>query len=673
MNSKRRKALLVLVAVIMAMGMQTVPGEKILGADNRVYGDTMVVSADVIGDPSAMQGDKSVVVTFEIENKQSGTFTFDGAELSVSGNDVTIKGSPTGSNSLNQGQTSNISFYLDVGKNAETGGHTMYLTLKNGSTTVFYGSVGNFTIYEKLATTGSGGSVAAADISQTIKPAGGFASGQDNTLSLEVFNNGNTAIKNAELTLTLPDGLSINNASNSASFGFISIGSKRTASFPITVDDDAASKNYGITAELTGLNSGNSAVSIKKTFYVPVNGSGSSLKNAAITNINIPNQVIGGDDFTLTFDVQNQNKGALKNVKVNVEVPEGLLNKTKSTFVESSIPAASSKNYSVTLFAADGAKEKSYPIKIALSSSTAKDAAEEVLQYASVYVNGANGEKTPQLMVDSYSYGGTYVQAGDSFLLDLGLYNTSNTHAISNIKVTVSSEDGTLIPVNSSNSFFIDKLAKKAHTQQSLRLAVKPAAEQKTTSLTVDMAYEDGAGNAFTSKDIISIPVMQETRLSVDDIVAPPELYPGMQTGLSVQFYNRGKTTLNNLRVNAEGNFDTQESTSYYVGNMESGKSDSYDFSFIPRQAGTMEGKLTFTYEDASGNEQVLEKPFSFQVMEEMPAPDDGAPPDQQGGKTKERLPWIIGGGAVSLAVVGIIVFKKLRKRKKIREMEIDE
>jgi hypothetical protein len=106
---------------------------------------------------------------------------------------------------------------------------------------------------------------------------------------------------------------------------------------------------------------------------------------------------------------------------------------------------------------------------------------------------------------------------------------------------------------------------------------------------------------------------------------------------------------------------------------MESGKSDSYDFSFIPRQAGTMEGKLIFTYEDATGNEQVLEKPFTFQVMEQMPAPDNGVPPDDQGGKSGGKLPLIIGGVVALLVAIGVIVFKKLRKKKKIREMEIDE
>ena len=289
-------------------------------------------------------------------------------------------------------------------------------------------------------------------------------------------------------------------------------------------------------------------------------------------------------------------------------------------------------------------------------------------------MSGVSGAKTPQLMVDNYSYGGTHVQAGDEFLLELGLYNTSGTHTISNIKVTVSSEDGVIIPMNSSNSFYIDKLGKKERTGEVLYLSVKPDAEQKTTPLTIEMSYEDGSGNAFTSKDIISIPVMQETKLEVDDIIAPPELYAGMQSGVSVQFYNTGKTTLNNLRVTAEGDFDTPESTSYFVGNMESGKSDTYDFGFIPRKGGNLEGKIIFSYEDASGDVQILERPFSFQVMDEMPVFEEGMPMDKgDGAAGGSKMLWIVLGILALLTGGGIFAWKKIRKKKRNQEMEIDD
>lgn len=677
MKSRRRKALLVIIATVMALGLQTIPFWTGSGDGGCVYGGLMLVTSKVVGNAAAVQGDEDAVVTIQVENKENGSFTFDSAELSLSSmNSISISGGSTGTITLAQGQKANLIFYLDVNRYATAGTRSMSLTLRNAGTMVHSnGALGKLAIYEKVAAGNiSGNSVAALDIIHTTNPEGGFSSGQDNTLILEVINNGSTIVNNTMLTLTMPDGLSPANASNSENLGYVAIGSRREVSFPIAVDDEAESKSYAITAELTGLSYNNTAVSVKKTFYVPVNGSGTSIKNAEITNIIAPDQVSGGDEFTLSFDVKNRNSAPLKNVRVTVEVPDGLLNNTRTSFIESSIPASGSRNYSVTMFAADGAKEKAYSIKISLTSSSSSESKNEVMQYASVYVSGAGSEKTPQLMVDDYSYGGSFVQAGDEFLLKLGLFNASGSRSISNIKVTVNSEDGAIIPVNSSNSFYIEKLGKKERIDQAMMLSVKPNAEQRTTPLTVEMAYEDGSGNAFTSKDIISIPVMQETRLEVDDVIAPPGLFAGMQTGVSVQFYNMGKTTLNNLRVTAEGDFDTPESTSYFVGNMESGKSDTYDFSFIPRQGGTMEGKIIFTYEDAAGDQQVLERPFSFEVQAEMPAFDEGMPPEdftEQGGGGKAL--WIVLGVLVLLAGAGIFTWRKIRRKKIRKEMEIDE
>ena len=676
MNSRRRKISLILLAVIMSLGVQAFPAVSHFGQGSEVYGATIVKSG-VMGNASAVQGDQDVAVSIEVQNKDNADFTFDSAALKLEyPNNITISGGSTGTITLKKGEKTTITFYFDVGRFANAGARGMSLTLRKDGVSVHENqSAGMFRIYEKLGTPvdDKGNYVAALEISHVIKPEGGFSSGQGNTLLIEVNNFGNTVVKNAEIALTLPEGLSIYNASNSASLGSLSENASREVSFPISVSDDAVSKTYAITAKLTGLNYSNAAVSAEKTFYIPVNGSGVSVKNAEITNISVPSDVGGGDEFTLSFAVENNNSADLKNVKVNVEIPDGLLNKSRNTFIESSIQAGSSKNYSVTLFAADGAKDQTYTLKISLSSSASTESTAAVTQYASVYVSGGNGEKTPQLMVDNYNYGGTFVQAGDEFLLELGLLNTSNSRAISNIKVTVSSEDGTIIPVNSSNSFYVEKLGKKERVDQAMMFTVKPGAEQKTTPLTVDMAYEDGSGNAFTSKDVISIPVMQETRLEVDDVIAPPELYAGMQSGVSVQFYNMGKTILNNLRVTAEGDFDTPESTSYFVGNMESGKSDTYDFGFIPRKGGTMEGKIIFTYEDAAGDQQVLERPFSFEIQAEMPAMEEMPPEDAaaEGGVGKKA--WIALGAVAGLVAIGIFVWRKIRKKKLHREMEIDE
>jgi len=520
-------------------------------------------------------------------------------------------------------------------------------------------------IEERLAYNG------AVDFTHSISPKDGFTPGSDNSISFEAFNKGNTTIRNAEFNITLPDGMWVNNASNVINVGYMSVGGKQTRTYPISVDESLGGKTYPITIKITGVDMSGDNVSVEKTFYIPVIGEKTGkFKDLSIQNISVPAEVAADQDFTLSFVVKNEGTVIVKNAKVSATLPEGLLNKSTAMFAQDSIAPGESKTYSVTMYA-QKASNSSYPIKISVEPLSASDGdAGNIAQYVSVFAKGkGDSVKTPQLMIDQYSYGGNYVMAGKEFFLNLGLYNTS-TVMLSNIKITVSSEDGTFVPVDSSNAFFVDSIDSKDHFSKTLHLSAKPAAEQKTTALRVSMAYEDGDGNSFTAEDIVSIPVMQELRLMVDEIVPPYECYSGQMGASQIQFYNMGKTTLNNLKVNAEGDFDIMESNSYYAGNMEGGKSDSYSFTFIPRQVGPMAGKVIFSYEDAAGNPVVYEAPFVFQVVD-MPVWED--PYMQQ--EEEKALPWalIIFGIAVVLLVVGILIWRKIRKIKLHKKLEIQD
>ncbi|MDR2771273.1 MAG: cell adhesion protein, partial [Clostridiales Family XIII bacterium] len=135
---------------------------------------------------------------------------------------------------------------------------------------------------------------------------------------------------------------------------------------------------------------------------------------------------------------------------------------------------------------------------------------------------------------------------------------------------------------------------------------------------------------------------------------------------------NTGKAQLRNLRVTAEGNFDAVEATSYYAGNMASGANDRYSFSFIPREEGTLNGKILFTYDDPAGDEQTTEKAFSYEVRTQMQE-DPGLFPQEAQEAPKSRMPLYIGGGAV-LVLAALLFLRRTLKRRRMRlETEIDD
>ncbi|MDD2215411.1 MAG: hypothetical protein PHR60_02860 [Eubacteriales bacterium] len=676
-SSLARKALAYMLTLFLLFGIASIPGivNQVCATEN------IRVKIEQTGGYFATQGDKGVPLKVRVTNNSGGIVSFNAVTgLSQSSGALTEPNLNEGIVTLNDGQSTELIFSINVSNTAAAETHMISIILidmgaKSGE--VLRSKTVSMQISKKSTVPPSdysGNYLPAADLTHSLSPGDAIMAGVNNELTLSFSNKGNTLMKDTKVTLVLPEGISINNASSSLSVGYISIGDMKTVVFPLTADTDLESRNYPITVRISFYDYGNNAQSIEQTLYIPVQATGrASIDNVAITEINLPRQAASGDDFTLSFRVENRGTGDTGKLKIYTEAPEGLANRTQNVFLESGISKGNGKAYSVTYFSQEEAAEKNYPIKIVVEPASGKDG-EGIFQYAGVFIKrvGSGTIKTPQLMVSDYSYGGTFVQAGDEFRLHLGLNNTSASHDLQNIKVTLDSSDGTFIPVQSSNSFYIDQIGRKETVGYSLYLSVKPDAPQKTTSVNVTMSYEDSSGNGYTSTDIISIPVMQETRLVVDDIIPPPELYTGMQNGVNIQFYNMGKTTLNNLRIRADGDFDTMESSSYYVGNMEPGVSDSYNFSFIPRNTGLMEGKVIFSYEDASGNEQVYEKEFGFEIIEMPFYPEEPYPID---GEETEKVPWIpiVIGIAVLGAGGGYFIFRRRRRKKIHEELEIDE
>lgn len=671
------------LALLVILGAMGVPGalHPAFAAENPQ------VKIEQTGGFFATQGDRNVPLLVRVTNNSNSKVSFSPATgLSQTSGALTEPNPNTGTVLLESGQSTDLVFSINVSDSAAAETHLITVTLMDkgdNAGQVLRSKTVSVQVGKKISSpvTGNPDSyLPAADMVHSLSPGDSIIAGANNTFTLAFTNRGNTAMRDTKVILTLPEGITVNNGSSTLSVGFVSIGDTKTVAFPLTADSSLVSKNYPITVRLvfsvvvkSGEESQLVEQTIEQTLYVPVSGSGGSAANVAITSISLPMQAASGDDFTLSFRVENRGSGDTGKLKIYTESQDGLPNKTQNVFLEQGIAKGESKVYTVTYFSEASAAEKNYPIRIVVEPASGGKEGESVSQYAGIFIKriGSGSIKTPQLMVTSYTFGGSYVQAGDEFRLNLKLSNTSGSHDLQNIKITVDSTDGTFIPVQSSNSFYIDKIARKGSADHSMTLSVKPDAAQKTTSVNLNMSYEDMAGNAYTASDVISIPVMQETRLVVDDIIAPPELYTGMQTWLNIQFYNMGKTILSNLRIRAEGDFDTVESSTYYVGNMDSGRSDSYSFSFIPRAAGPMDGKVIFTYEDASGNEQSFEKEFNFQIMDMPMMPEEPFPPMEE---PQGNVPWIpIGIGTAVFAAAAVFLIRRHRKKKIHKEMSIDE
>lgn len=645
--------------------------------ENISYADVPQVSATLTSDSMSGSQGSNVSVTYNVKNERSEAIVVKDIKLSILGSTVDYAGTVT----ISANSEASVNFRIRIDKNESLGRSDMRFMAKvfKADTTTLLGDListtDSFTVYEKFATDGHEvGWVAAVDVSHSINPTTGFEKGQNNKLTLTLYNYGNSVIKNGVVRLTLPEGLSINNGSNQANIGYISTGQRQTVEFSIAVDDNAQSKNYPIEVAVQGQDFMRAEAKFSKTIYVPVIGEGKEdIKNDLnIANVTAPSVVAEKTTFNVGFSVTNNGKKKLRGIKITAEPVEGLLNRSRNIFIDN-FEAGQTKRYSITYYAQEAKEGKSCAIKInAESTTTDSKNTSQVSQYAVVTVDGGStdGAKKPQLMVDNYTYGGTAVQAGGHFMLNLGIMNTSS-QTLSNIKVSVTDENGIFVPARGSNSFFIDSIKGKAHYTKSMAFDVKPQAEQKTTPMTVKITYETKGGDPLESSDVIAIPVTQRTRLVVDDFVPPQEAYVGMPVSCELQFYNMGKTVLNNLKINCSGEFDITQSNSYYAGNMEGGKSDTYSFTVVPREAGTVTGTVSFNFEDSEGESQIIEVPFEFEATKEMPI-DDGNDKNQD---QQKKVPWslIIFSALVVVAIVATVVVKKIRKKKMDKALEIDD
>lgn len=520
-----------------------------------------------------------------------------------------------------------------------------------------------------------------------VIPQNGLEAGHVNVVNIKAKNQGNSILSDVKLAIGgLPEGVTLSNQTVKQSVDSMRISDEKKAEYRLFIKDTVKGGNYPITISAEGRLPNNSGFSTEETVYLNIKGTETEKQkgNLVIRNVKVPANAKAGADFDLSFEVANIGNGEAKNIKVSAEATEGIVNKTRGIFVEESISSGTSKKYTVTFFSNTKTEPKNYPIKINVEPLSVKEGEEGIVansQYAGIYIFGGGekkeegekneGVKNPQIMIENYDFGGIDVKAGEEFVLGLTLVNTSQK-ALRNIKVSLSADEGTFVPVNTSNSFFIDSMSPKQRVKKQIRFSTKPSAAQQTFGLSVDMAYEDVKGNALSAKDMISVPVVQKTKLNIGEVnIAKEGVFVGQLTPASVTFYNVGKTVLSNLIIRAEGDFELEDKNGYFVGNMETGKSDSYDFNFIPMELGEAKGRIVFSYEDISGAPQTITKEFVINAME-MPVMEEDVdlPPEEPDNRHLK-----IGGGiaVVLLLLLAGIAAKKQYNKKREEELTIDE
>ena len=287
---------------------------------------------------------------------------------------------------------------------------------------------------------------------------------------------------------------------------------------------------------------------------------------------------------------------------------------------------------------------------------------------------------TAILLLAGYELNPQQVTAGQEFDLTLKIRNTSDK-AVSDVKSTLTEANSTITPVNSTSSFFIDKIAAGETVNYTMHLKAESTAGILPVSLTLANAFVQEK-TAKTSSDTFTIPVKQVANLSLDAPNYSVDTMAGDSFNLTMNLYNKGKSILYNVSVRLESD-SLKADENYYAGNMDSGSNKSYDVMVTPVDgfSGMAEGDIVVSYEDADGNVTEKRTPISVNVV----SYDYGE--DNMDGMIEDDMPtdampestgfpswaWFVIGGVVIAAgaIVAVVVVRK-RKKAKVDDDEMD-
>ncbi|MEW5921523.1 MAG: hypothetical protein AB1796_11380 [Bacillota bacterium] len=298
---------------------------------------------------------------------------------------------------------------------------------------------------------------------------------------------------------------------------------------------------------------------------------------------------------------------------------------------------------------------------------------------------------TPRVLISKYTLSEEKILAGNVVTLKLFIENT-HTRPVQNIKVSLSVSQvegggtgsaasaggGTVFsPINSSNSFFIDRIPARTMLEHSVDLLVDPNATARTYIVPVIIEYEDENAKGYEVREMVNIPVTQESRLQVLSVEIPPMAFMGQPIFVGAEFVNVGKVDLGNFIVMLEGDFH-KEQAAYFVGNLQIGQSDYYQGIIYPDREGTLQGKLIFSYVDNNNREVQVVEPFRIEVQAggEMGQPIDGEMPphlrdpnNQAWGGSKKLYYYIV---PVVLILSAAVIILLRRRARKAREEFLD-
>lgn len=449
-----------------------------------------------------------------------------------------------------------------------------------------------------------------------------------------------------------------------------------SASFALKIREDAKLGVYGIKFNVEYKNSSDVNYSRERIAYFRVNKE--KVKTmVTVSNITtMPSNVVAGERFELSFNINNIGDIPMNATSVRLTdlgVDKFMPIDGNDLVYVGEIEPKSSVTQTFNMIASENINKGSNTIGLSIKYTNIEQ--EEVTEEKTLYILDVLSEKVeddetstsgkPKIIIESYITNPESIVAGDKFTFTFRFKNTSKDKSVSNMKITISSDDGAFMIANGSNTFYIEHMAPGEITSRSIDLNVKQDLASKSYPIDISFDYEDSKANSYQAVEVINIPVVEYSNLVINSVYANQAIF-GEETSLSFDYINMGKAKVSNLMASVEGDYEAVQSINY-IGNLEAGNSDYYDIQVRPLKEGENAGVLVLTFEDSSGKKIEVKKDFMGFAMASFDEPIIDEPGMMYPGMMESMMPeeeplntWAILGIGFASFLVSFIISKAI-------------
>ncbi len=469
----------------------------------------------------------------------------------------------------------------------------------------------------------------------SISYEGTFKPGENVIVKLKLRNYGNRLADDVSVKLddatSGEDGFYKNYFTDSVLVGSVGADKILEAKLPLTISKKATGGNKKLNLIVDYVDEKGNKYALNVNVYPEVIGKPEEVNEETILVLNnvsqSPESPAAGQSVTVSFDLQNKSKSDVTEIKLALQGLDGttFIPKNSDPYIYiDKIEAGKTKRISVPLDLADTIPGgmNNLTVKYSYAENAAGDTV--IIPVRNIQ-NDLGSASMPKLIISKYAADVEELRAGSTFNFTFDIHNTNGSVAAKNITITLKQAENIFSVTQGSNSFFINKIAPGETVQQTVEMKVKSDASTKAYELEVIIEYEyDGIkpnpetgeiGVGRTEK--LNLQVVENSRPVVDYVNVyswDGQVTVGNPATLSFEFYNMGKSPLNNVVATVEGDFTKADGNMFFLGTVEAGRSGYSEFDVIPGVEGLAKGTLMITFEDSNGDTLNFTKEFEATV-----------------------------------------------------------